>query len=126
MNVAWCLIRVGVDDILAMLLALAAKPEEIEILLLSVTYGNVEVQRYFSSQLKSTSAHLCLSCLRNVVALFHVIEKEMAWRKARGQLEGFGAMLSSKPIVAVGADHPLEDEILMADYFRKYQNSQKG
>ena len=28
-------------------------------------------------------------------------------------------MLSSKPIVAVGADHPLEDEILMADYFRK-------
>jgi inosine-uridine nucleoside N-ribohydrolase len=35
-----------VDDILAMLLALAAKPEEIEILLLSVTYGNVEVQRY--------------------------------------------------------------------------------
>lgn len=35
----------GVDDILAILLALAAKPEELEILLLSVTYGNVEVQR---------------------------------------------------------------------------------
>jgi inosine-uridine nucleoside N-ribohydrolase len=35
----------GVDDVLAMLLALAAKPEEIEILLLSVTYGNVEVQK---------------------------------------------------------------------------------
>jgi hypothetical protein len=59
------------------------------------------------------------SCLRNVVALFHVIDKEREWRKARGQLEGFEAMLSSKPIVAVGADHPLEDEILMADYFRK-------
>ncbi|KAH8663022.1 Inosine/uridine-preferring nucleoside hydrolase domain-containing protein [Tricladium varicosporioides] len=91
----------GVDDILAMLLALAAKPEEIEILLLSVTYGNVEVQ----------------SCLKNVVALFHVIEKELEWRRARGQLEGFGTMLSSKPIVAVGAEHPLEDELLMADYF---------
>ncbi|TVY83190.1 Uncharacterized protein LSUE1_G000865 [Lachnellula suecica] len=91
----------GVDDILAMLLALAAKPEEIEILLLSVTYGNVEAQ----------------SCLRNVVALFHVIEKELEWRKARGQLEGFEAMRSSKPIVAVGAEHPLEDELLMADYF---------
>jgi inosine-uridine nucleoside N-ribohydrolase len=91
----------GVDDVLAMLLALAAKPEELEVLLLSVTYGNVEVQ----------------SCLRNVVALFHVVEKEMEWRRARGQLEGFGCMLSSKPIVAVGADHPLEDEILMADYF---------
>jgi inosine-uridine nucleoside N-ribohydrolase len=39
---------IGVDDVLAMLLALAAKPEEVEILLLSVTYGNVEVQRYSS------------------------------------------------------------------------------
>jgi hypothetical protein len=62
--------------------------------------------------------HSC-SCLRNVVALFHVIEKELEWRRARGQLEGFGAMRSSKPLVAIGADHPLEDELLMADYFRK-------
>lgn len=91
----------GVDDVLAMLLALAAKPEEIELLMLSVTYGNVEVQ----------------SCLRNVVAIFHVIEKELEWRKARGQLAGFETLLASKPIVAVGAEHPLEDEILMADYF---------
>ena len=59
-----------------------------------------------------------ISCLRNVVALFHVIEKELEWRRARGQLEGFETMHSSKPIVAVGAHHPLEDEILMADYFR--------
>ena len=49
---------IGVDDVLAMLLALAAKPEELEILLLSVTYGNVEAQRYafsptqFSTPLK--------------------------------------------------------------------------
>lgn len=57
-----------------------------------------------------------------MVALFHVLEKEMEWRRARGQLEGFGCMTSSKPIVAVGADHPLEDEILMADYFRKTRN----
>jgi len=35
----------GVDDVLALLLALSAKPEELEILLLSVTYGNVEVDR---------------------------------------------------------------------------------
>jgi len=54
------------------------------------------------------------------VALFHVIEKELAWRRSRGQLEGFGAMQTSKPIVAVGADHPLEDELLMADYFRMW------
>lgn len=49
-----------------------------------------------------------------------MIEKEREWRKVRGQLEGFEAVLSSKPIVAVGADHPLEDEILMADYFRGF------
>lgn len=54
-----------------------------------------------------------------MVALFHVIEKELEWRRARGQLEGFEAMLSSKPLVAVGAEHPLEDEMLMADHFRK-------
>lgn len=36
----------GVDDVLALLLALAASPEEIELLLISVTYGNVEVQRF--------------------------------------------------------------------------------
>jgi len=34
-----------VDDVLAILLALAAKPEELEVLLLSITYGNVPVQR---------------------------------------------------------------------------------
>lgn len=59
------------------------------------------------------------SCLRNVVALFHVIEKELEWRRSRGLPEGFEAMRASKPVVAVGAEHPLEDELLMADYFRE-------
>jgi hypothetical protein len=35
----------GVDDILALLLALSATPEEFEVLLISVTYGNVELDR---------------------------------------------------------------------------------
>jgi inosine-uridine nucleoside N-ribohydrolase len=55
----------GVDDVLAMLLALAAKPEEIEVLLLSVTYGNVEVQRYVLSttiHTLLTSAELFAEC----------------------------------------------------------------
>ncbi len=34
-----------VDDVLAILLALAASPDETEILLLSVTFGNVEVEK---------------------------------------------------------------------------------
>lgn len=36
----------GVDDVLALLLALSASPGELELLLISVTYGNVEVQRF--------------------------------------------------------------------------------
>lgn len=58
-----------------------------------------------------------VSCLRNVVALFHVLEKETAWRKQSGKSEGFEVLKTSKPLVAVGADHPLQDEILMADHF---------
>ncbi|RDW88883.1 hypothetical protein BP6252_00915 [Coleophoma cylindrospora] len=91
----------GVDDTLALLLALAAKPEELEVLMISITYGNVEVQ----------------SCLKNAVAMFNALNKELEWRKDRGQLEGFDVMKSSKPILAYGAEHPLEEDILMADYF---------
>lgn len=43
----------------------------------------------------------------------------MAWRKAQGKPEGFEAMRAGKPIVAVGPEHPLEEEELMADYFRE-------
>ncbi|KAH9243300.1 hypothetical protein K456DRAFT_157919 [Colletotrichum gloeosporioides 23] len=91
----------GIDDVLAMLLALAASPEELEVMMISVTYGNVPLQ----------------SCLRNAVALFHVLEKELAWRKENGKPEGFESMRAYKPIVAVGAEHPLEDDELAADYF---------
>lgn len=35
----------GVDDVIAMLLAFSAKPEELDILMLSLTFGNVDVQR---------------------------------------------------------------------------------
>ncbi len=53
------------------------------------------------------------------MALFHVLEKEIAWRKAAGKPDAaFGALKTFRPIIAVGAEHPLEDELLMADYFR--------
>ncbi|KAB5551363.1 inosine-uridine preferring nucleoside hydrolase [Coniochaeta sp. 2T2.1] len=90
----------GVDDVIALLLAMSASPEELEVLLISVTYGNVELH----------------NCLRNVMALFHVLEKEEAWRKSTGKAE-FGALNAYKPIVAMGAEHPLEDDALMADHF---------
>jgi inosine-uridine nucleoside N-ribohydrolase len=91
----------GVDDVLAMLLAFSAKPEELEILLLSVTFGNVDVQ----------------SCLRNIITLFHYIEKEKAWRKANGRPEGFETLNARKPIVAIGAEEPLAEHMMVADFF---------
>ena len=62
---------------------------------------------------------LCPSCLRNVISMFHVIEKELGWRQSEGLPEGFETLRCFKPIVAVGADGPLDDQRMMADYFRK-------
>ena len=39
----------GVDDTNALLLALAANPNDIEVLLIAATYGNVDVQKCFRS-----------------------------------------------------------------------------
>ncbi|KAF2120878.1 Inosine/uridine-preferring nucleoside hydrolase domain-containing protein [Lophiotrema nucula] len=91
----------GVDDVLAMLLAFSARPEELEILMLSITFGNVDVQ----------------NCLRNIVTLFHYIEKERAWRRSQGKPEGFEALNVRKPIVAVGATEPLAEQMMVADFF---------
>ena len=106
-----------------MLLAFSAKSEELDILMLSLTFGNVEVK----------------NCLRNVVTLFHYIEKERAWRKENGRPEGFETLNARKPIgklsdcnradgmenllmcmtVAVGAEEPLAEHMMVADFFRK-------
>ncbi|EOD43826.1 putative inosine-uridine preferring nucleoside hydrolase protein [Neofusicoccum parvum UCRNP2] len=91
----------GVDDVLALLLAFSAKPEELEVLLVSLTFGNIDVQ----------------NCLRNAVSLFHWIDKEIAWRKENGLPEGFESLRAHKPLVAVGAEEPLADQIILADYF---------
>lgn len=59
------------------------------------------------------------SCLRNLVSMFHTIERELEWRRENGKPEGFDALRACKPTVAVGASRPLEDEMRMADYFRE-------
>ncbi|PNP47527.1 hypothetical protein TGAMA5MH_01348 [Trichoderma gamsii] len=91
----------GVDDVMALLLALSASPEELELAMISVTYGNVPLQ----------------CCLRNVAALYHVLEKEFAWRKSQGRPEGYETLKANKTIVAAGAEHSLADPVLAADYF---------
>ena len=91
----------GVDDILAILLALASTAEDLEVLLISLTFGNVDVR----------------SCLRNAVAVFHILEKELAWRRANDLPSGYDGITKFKPLVAIGADRPLQDRIESADYF---------
>ncbi|KAI9759057.1 MAG: Protein phosphatase 2C 1 [Chaenotheca gracillima] len=112
----------GVDDVLAMLLALASSPAEIEVLLLSVTYGNIDVPKYaFSPPSVPRTTHPPSNpkeiCLRNVVSMFHVIERDLTWRKLNGRPEGFESMKRYPPLVAVGAVEPLEDQLILADYF---------
>lgn len=44
----------------------------------------------------------------------------MEWRKSVGRDEGFAALKAHKPIVALGPEHPLEEDELKADFFREY------
>lgn len=41
----------GVDDVMALLLALSASPEELELAMISVTYGNVPLQWYVTMKI---------------------------------------------------------------------------
>ena len=52
--------------------------------------------------------------------MLHILEREMAWRKKQGRPEGFDTLRAHKPIIAVGAQEPLDDQKLLADYFRAY------
>jgi hypothetical protein len=113
-----------------MMLAFSAKPEELDILMVSLTFGNVDVQRWASAfflcpvlpinpiQPRLHPPNLLIitvisgrawnkkkkywwanwSCLRNVVTLFHHIEKERAWRESKGRPKGFEMLDVRKPI----------------------------
>lgn len=59
-----------------------------------------------------------ISCARNVLTLFNVLEKELAWRRQAGKLEGYQVLQASFPIFSLGSEHPLEGKNLAADYFR--------
>ena len=52
--------------------------------------------------------------------MFHIISQEQTWRKQQGRPEGFDMLTTVKPIVAVGAEKPLEEGLDMADFFRTW------
>lgn len=91
----------GVDDVLALLFALSAPSSDLEVLLISITHGNVDVR----------------SCLRNVISTFHILEQELSWRKSTSRPIDFEGITKFKPLVSIGADEPLQDKIESADYF---------
>lgn len=73
--------------------------------MVSLTFGNINVE----------------NCLRNAVTLFHHTEKEIEWRRQQGKDIGFDALRAfTPPIIAVGAEEPLADQRMMADYFRTF------
>lgn len=91
----------GNDDVIALLLALAVPASELEVVLISVVEGNVDVR----------------ACLRNVVAIFNILDMEIKWRKANGLPAGYEGCTAYKPIVAIGANQALHDKEDNADYF---------
>ncbi|CZR55546.1 related to inosine-uridine preferring nucleoside hydrolase [Phialocephala subalpina] len=79
----------GVDDVLALSLAFN-NPEKLEVLLITLSHGNVGVEL----------------CLKNLVALFSVLENEREFRRQNELKEvDFG-----KPVVALGANKPMLKE----------------
>lgn len=66
------------------------------------------------------------SCLRNVAAMYHVLEKEFEWRKSQGRPEGYETLKAHKTLIAAGAEHSLADPVLAADYFRTLRLDEKG
>jgi hypothetical protein len=55
--------------------------------------------------------------------MFHILEREMQWRREKGRPEGFGSLRAFRPILAVGAEEPLESQKMLADYFRTYRST---
>lgn len=65
-------------------------PEKLQVLLITLSHGNVGVE----------------PCLKNLVALFSVLEKERDFRRRNGLQEvDFG-----RPVVALGANKPMLKE----------------
>ena len=93
----------GNDDIIAILLALASPATDLEVLMLSAVSGNVDVR----------------TCLRNLVAVFHILNKEIQWRKSQGMTPGYEGVTAYKPIISIGANEPLHEVTGPdnADYF---------
>ncbi|KAJ5116170.1 hypothetical protein N7456_000518 [Penicillium angulare] len=88
---------VGGDDMTAMLLAMAALPTVMEVVLFTAVFGNVNMEK----------------SLKNIVSMFHILSLEMRWRTDRGLPLGFEAFRTFKPLVSLGARHALGKPVVI-------------
>lgn len=49
--------------------------------------------------------------------MFHVLDEERKWRIANNRPQGFGSLAAFPPVVALGAECPLEQQVLVSDFF---------
>lgn len=75
----------------AMLLAMAALPTVMEVVLFTAVFGNVNMER----------------SLTNILTMFNVLSLEMDWREKQGMPLGFEAFRAFKPLVSAGSNHAL-------------------
>ncbi|KAH8889446.1 nucleoside hydrolase [Thozetella sp. PMI_491] len=83
----------GIDDVLAISLAFAHQ-DKLEIPLITVVHGNIEVE----------------GCMKNVVTLLCILQRESDFRASLGQPPLFGGgdgKVKKKPVVALGASKPI-------------------
>jgi inosine-uridine nucleoside N-ribohydrolase len=87
----------GVDDVLAILLALASP--EVDLKLLSICFGNTHAASAYGNTLK----------------IYHLLAQEIA--KIPGAAERYSGYVKGKTALAVGADEPIGGTKAVAAYF---------
>ncbi|KAF4988781.1 hypothetical protein FGRMN_9575 [Fusarium graminum] len=95
---------VGGDDMVGLLMAMAAAPAVIQVVAITTVFGNVNVER----------------SLRNVVSMFSILWQEMVWRKSKGKGFNYGVFKTSRPMVTLGAGHALGQPVIVKKNGRPY------
>ncbi|KAF4337737.1 inosine-uridine preferring nucleoside hydrolase [Fusarium beomiforme] len=95
---------VGGDDMVGLLMAMAAAPTVMQVIAITTVFGNVNVEK----------------SLRNVVAMFYILWKEMTWRESKGKNFSYEEFKSFKPVVTLGSGHALGQPVVVKTNGRPY------
>ncbi|KAM0242202.1 hypothetical protein ACHAP5_007289 [Fusarium lateritium] len=97
---------VGGDDMVGLLMAMAAAPAVIQVVAITTVFGNVNVEK----------------SLRNVIAMFYILWQEMGWRKSKDKDFGYGVFKNSRPMVTLGSGHALGEPVVLVTNGRPYNS----